>query len=330
MPRAAAETMPRSCPPSGARSQPTPTPSRPRRRLERVSDRVLVTGAGGLVGRLMTVALVDAGYSVTALDQAFAEDPAADRVLEADGRDAAAVAEALRDVSRVIHLAGIPAPGQTSQLELFTNNTAATFTVLQLAADAGVRLAAIASSVQIYGYLQHRDATMPPYYPIDEHTPQVPVDAYPLAKHVDEASLRMQCARTGMAGVALRLPLMAPIDGLHRAADDAARHPEHAMRLGSGYLTPGDVGRLAVAIARAQVEGFHAVGISGPRTFAPEPTLELIARYAPHAEVRADLPGFAAPIDTTRARTLLGFDPQEFIEFATQGGPSPEAPLGAG
>ncbi len=280
--------------------------------------RILVTGAGGNIGRLMIPALLDAGYAVTAFDRGFRHESAADRVIEGDGRDEDAVRGALRDVSQVIHLAGRPGPDHGTQVQVFTDNTALTYTVLQLAADAGIRKAAIASSVQVIGYLLNHHGATPPYYPIDEHTPQAIEDAYPLSKHADEATLRMICARTGMAGVAIRFPLVAEVDTLHWAAGDAAEHPERTMLLGSGYLVPDDVGRLAVAIADTDFAGYHAVHVAGPRTFAPRPTRELIAEYAPDAEVRAELPGYSVPIDTSAARELLGFEPTGFIEFETQ------------
>ena len=286
--------------------------------MSETRGRILVTGADGNVGRSMVPALVAAGYAVTAFDRTFRHESAADRVLEGDGRDVDAVRGALRDVTQVIHLAGRPGPDHGTQIEVFTDNTALTYTVLQLAADAGIRKAAIASSVQVTGYLLHHHGAHPPYYPIDERTPQSIEDAYPLSKHVDEATLRMICARTGMAGLAIRLPLVASVETLHWAAGDAAEHPERTMLLGGGYLVPEDAGRLAVAFADTDFAGYHVALVAGPRTFAPRPTRELIAQYSPDAEVRTELPGYAVPIDTSVARDLIAFEATGFLEFETQ------------
>jgi nucleoside-diphosphate-sugar epimerase len=283
-----------------------------------MADRVLVTGADGSIGRMMIPALVEAGFAVTAFDQRFRTESAADRTVTGDGRDEETVRDALRDASIVLHLAGIPNPNHPSQAELFANNTAVTFTVLHAAGEAGVHRAAIASSVRVLGYLPDSLDAMPPYYPIDELTPLAIQSAYPLAKFVDESTLRALSGRFGFSAVALRLPLVAGVDALERAAADAAGHPERSMQLGSGYLMPDDVGRLATAAVSAPFEGFHAVHVSGPRTFAPLPTRELIARYAPDAAIRADLPGYAVPVDTAAARELLGFGATGFIEFDTQ------------
>ncbi len=279
---------------------------------------MLVTGADGNIGRMMIPALLDADYAVTAFDRAFRDASAADRVIEGDGRDQDAVREALRDATALLHLAGIPDPDGVPEIEIFTNNTAVTYTVLQLAGEAGVRRAAIASSGQVIGYMLNSRGEMPPYYPIDEESPEAIEHAYPLSKHADEATLRMMCRRFGMSGVALRLPLVTSVEGLADCARDAREHPKRWLSLGGGYITPEDARTLAVAAISAPFEGFHVVLIAGPRTLLGRPTRELIAEFAPDAEVRAELPGFASPIDTTRARELLGYEATGFIEFETQ------------
>lgn len=44
--------------------------------------------------------------------------------------------------------------------------------------------------------------------------------------------------------------------------------------------------------------------------FADRPTEELLDRFAPGVPRREAYPGRTAPIDTTRAKELLGFVPQ--------------------
>lgn len=77
---------------------------------------ILVTGAGGLIGRSVLMLLVERGHHVVALDRDFARGrslvPAEirDQVrwVEADTRDQAALEQALEGTRRVIHLAAGP------------------------------------------------------------------------------------------------------------------------------------------------------------------------------------------------------------------------------
>lgn len=50
--------------------------------------------------------------------------------------------------------------------------------------------------------------------------------------------------------------------------------------------------------------------ITAEDTSADQPTLSIIQRYYPDAEIRAELPGYAAMLSGKRAERLLGFQPQ--------------------
>ena len=52
------------------------------------------------------------------------------------------------------------------------------------------------------------------------------------------------------------------------------------------------------------------LNIAAPDSTTPEPTAELLAKYHPDAAVRAPLEPHGSLIDTTLARTLLGFEPE--------------------
>ena len=116
--------------------------------------RVLVTGAAGLVGRVVTRAFADRGAAVTAL---VLEDPGdlaevgADRVVVGDARDVELVRKALAEVDAVVHLAALPTPRHGTAQEVFGGNTGATFNVLEEAGNQGVRRAVVASSFSILG-----------------------------------------------------------------------------------------------------------------------------------------------------------------------------------
>lgn len=64
----------------------------------KMPGRVLVTGAGGQIGKALVNRLVDSGTDVTALDLHFAQPSQADRVIIGDATDESLVTDAMADV----------------------------------------------------------------------------------------------------------------------------------------------------------------------------------------------------------------------------------------
>lgn len=164
-----------------------------------VPQRVLVTGAAGLIGRAVLADLADRGVSATALVLAAADDLPASRIVVGDAGDPEIVRSALDGVDAVVHLAAIPAPHLDTAQAVFTRNTRATFAVLEEAGRAGVRRAVIASSFSVTG-LPWADVDLhPAYVPVDERLPLQVTDPYALGKQADEATAEMMARRHGAA-----------------------------------------------------------------------------------------------------------------------------------
>src|SRR6201999_471497 len=88
-----------------------------------------------------------------------------------EATDVELVRAALSDVDTVIHLAATPTPEHLPAAEVFVGNVAATFTVLDEAARAGVRRAVIASSFSITGLPFGPPTLRPAHVAIDEASP---------------------------------------------------------------------------------------------------------------------------------------------------------------
>ena len=131
--------------------------------MNRVFDRVLVTGGAGYVGSNLVPKLLGAGYGVTVLDlclygDVLASHPAL-RIVKGDLRDPAQVAAALVGCDAVIHLACIsndpsfdldPTLGRSINYDCFRP-------LVKASKDAGVRRFIYASSSSVYGIKDEPD-----------------------------------------------------------------------------------------------------------------------------------------------------------------------------
>src|SRR3954447_22282890 len=116
---------------------------------------VVVTGGSGRAGQYVLADLKAAGYEVRNVDQKPADEA---RYLHAELTDLGQTVEALRDATRVVHLAAIPSPGRHPESVVFGRNVMSTWTVLEAAEILGIGKLVLASSVNAVGlaYSQYR------------------------------------------------------------------------------------------------------------------------------------------------------------------------------
>jgi nucleoside-diphosphate-sugar epimerase len=278
-----------------------------------VPTRVLITGASGEIGTATTAYLARQGIAVTALSLAPPFPEGADRVVVGDATSSADVASALDDVDAIVHLAAIPHPTLGTPYQVFRTNVTATFNVLAEAGARGITRAVIASSINAFGVPMNRHGVMPAYFPLDEDVPVDLEDAYSFSKLTDEVTSRLAWRRWGIDVVAFRFPLVKEAPVLREIAASFAAEPHRAVREGWAYLDTRDAARAIHLALTMPVSGSHVVGLSAPDTLLDRPTAELLAEFAPGVPVRKPIQDFDAAIDTTRARTLLGFEPHHSI-----------------
>ncbi|MFI6297178.1 NAD-dependent epimerase/dehydratase family protein [Nonomuraea sp. NPDC050790] len=282
--------------------------------MTEVPRRVLVTGVSGSLGRATADLLAHRRIPVTGLDLRHPGGTAVDRMVVGSAGDAGAVRQALAGVDAVIHLAALPAPVLGTPEEVFCGNTRATFVVLEEAGIAGVRRAAIASSMSALGLAWADRPLHPAYVPVDERIPLQVEDPYGLSKEVDELTAAMMTRRHGMATVALRFPrLGGPEDKLRRTAGEWALDPGAGAKELWSYLDVRDAARAAWLAISRPVRGHHVVTVAAPNTLATRPTEELLDTFHPETERRAELAGRAAPVDLDAAERLLGFKAEHVL-----------------
>jgi nucleoside-diphosphate-sugar epimerase len=278
--------------------------------------RILVTGGSGRLGTQVVQELVGHGHEVVSVDRirpvAALPDGASFRFV--DLSDVGEIAGAMHGCDAVAHLGAIPSPYSNADEVVFSNNTTATFAVLQAAHLLGVGTVVIASSGSAYGTAWSPDRTFPLYAPVDEAHPLLNHDAYGLSKEVDERTAEMFARRDGMSVACLRFHWVAyPEEQVGRPA--FYRDEENFREGGRGFWGYVDIRdaaravRLAIEVGRREPFGFQPFNIVGRDTLLDEPTEDAIRRLSPEIEIRSALPGTASAYDTGKAKRMLGWEP---------------------
>jgi UDP-glucose 4-epimerase len=280
--------------------------------------RVLVTGAGGNLGRAAVPALAAAGHELRLLD--FRPLTVGHEVLVGDVRDPDVLARAMDGIDVVVHgaaLHGVHLDTWPAQ-DFWSTNATGTFNVYEAALQAGVGHVVLASSMVVYGGVAGaRDH----WQAVVEENPQRPEDLYGLTKVVTEQIARSYADIHGIRTVALRLGMFVP-EAFER----------YGFRLLFGGVDDRDVGQVvALAVDHAPSGGFEAVQIMAEAglTRADIPrldddmsgvieerwpgTLDLVEQ---HGLDLADLVWGRLIFPVDRARSVLGYQPRyDFAAF---------------
>jgi NAD+ dependent glucose-6-phosphate dehydrogenase len=197
--------------------------------------RVLITGAGGNVGTMLTARLAGK-YDFVLLDVEDATTDEGLAITGADIRDLDQVRALMEGVDTVVHLAGDASPQGTweSVLDL---NIVGTRNVLEAARQAGVRRVVFASSNHAMG-MYDRNSEWPVYI----HQLPRPDSLYGVSKVFGETLGRFYHDEYGLDFIALRIGWS--IDEVGKVAEDVLR----AM-----WLSPDDTAQVVERAIEAEV-----------------------------------------------------------------------------
>ena len=166
--------------------------------------RVLITGAGGNIGRTLR-ALLQGRYALLRLIDIAPQAPAqaGEEVATVDIGDAAALDAAMRGIDCVIHLAGVPE--EDSWERILPANIMGCYNVFEAARRQGVRRVVFASSNHAVGF--HRRETF-----IDTAVQPRPDGRYGVSKVFGEAVGRLYADKYGLSVACLRIGSFRPSD----------------------------------------------------------------------------------------------------------------------
>jgi nucleoside-diphosphate-sugar epimerase len=273
-----------------------------------MAQRICVTGASGQAGRAVVADLREHGYDVTPTDVVVSRADRENGVLQADLTDYGQAVEVLSDVSAVVHLANIPAPGLNTPAVTFNSNITMNFNVFQAAAALKLDRVVWASSETTLGLPFD---TPPRYAPVDEDHYPVPTSTYALSKVASETVAGHIAEWSGIPFIALRFSnIMAPED--YQLFPTVWDDPNKRRWNLWGYIDQRDVAqscRLALGADAGTVKGGPAFIIAAADTVMNRPSAELLAEVYPGVKLTRDVGEFGTLLAIDRAREVLGFAP---------------------
>ena len=200
---------------------------------------ILVTGSSGRIGRAVVAELQARHHTVRGFDRA--RTPGVSDMIVGTLTDEAAVAQAMRGVSTVIHLAATPDDADFLA-EIVPNNIIGVYHIFEQAQQAGIKRLIVASSGQVVWWQR-----MVGPFPIDASVQPTPRYWYAAAKLFLEGAGRSFAEKFGMEVIAVRLGWCprTPEQVEEIRADEWAQNV---------YLSPGDAGRFFACAAEAKLE----------------------------------------------------------------------------
>ncbi|MFW2381406.1 MAG: NAD-dependent epimerase/dehydratase family protein [Acidimicrobiales bacterium] len=268
-----------------------------------MSQRVLVTGAAGRLGRAVTARLADEGYHFLATDIV---DPGEVTFpfQQADLMDHTTASRLLRGIDVVMHFGNHPGIGATPPQVVFNENTTMNTNVFQGAAEQGVDRIIFASTLQLIGsHIDGLTVVKPPpdpTFPLRGDTVARPANLYALSKVVAEQQLQYYADRCGLECIALRFPMLHN----HGPWVGVSSGDENDVDITEGFtgLSYRDAANLVLAVLRSDLPGYRCYMAGTAHRHNDLAIDALVRTFYPHLQ-----PDIADLIDNTTITRETGW-----------------------
>ncbi|HUC93470.1 MAG TPA: NAD(P)-dependent oxidoreductase [Paenibacillus sp.] len=282
--------------------------------------KVLITGAGGNLGRVLAPALADKGYEPVMMD--YREMDAPFPFIKGDVTNKEDVFRAVEGVDAVVHAAALHGIHLSAypRDDYWKLNVEGTYHVYEAAKQFNVNKILLCSTMGVYGAsVKEPEAG---YGIVSEELPALPGDFYGLSKKLCEELAQFYSRAHGISTIAYRLGMFVPEDFLR-----------YGFRLLKGGVDDRDVAQSFLLGLENTTISYEAFNIMAEVPFSPDEFARW--RSEPAAFLEERYPGLAGlvrakggnldellamwvhiywPID--RAKDMLGYRPQyNFGEF---------------
>jgi len=279
--------------------------------------KVLVTGAAGRLGSETCRQFQSAGIDFRATDRrAVRELPC--EIVVADIRNREACYPLVAGCEAVVHLANYPNSSFGDAQTVFNENCAMNMNIFQAAMEAGVRKIIFASSVQAMSgdrrfddSAKEQKSSALPYLPLDGEVRANPGNPYAASKVAGEMLLNYFTRIHGITGVALRFPMLLPLESLARWRDEGPERLSRGLNLDEAFtlLTFSDATKLVISLLSAQLEGFRVYFPTARTPWLDLPLAEIIRRYFHSVPLRRSVDEIQSLVDITQIERETGWSP---------------------
>jgi nucleoside-diphosphate-sugar epimerase len=274
---------------------------------------IIVTGGSGKAGRACISELLAHNYEVASVDLVRLPDvpvPFSRVDLTDFGQTVAAfshIDDRIRNVTGIVHLAAIPAPGLATNAVTFATNTISTYNVFEAARQLGIKNVVWASSETVLGLPFD---TPPPYVPIDEEYPGRPEWAYSLSKLVGEEMAKQFCRwDPQLKIVGLRFSnIMEPHDYARFPGfqDDARKRKWNFW----GYIDARDAAQAVRLSLESNIKGAELFIIASADTVMERDNESLLNEVFPSVPHKRSFGPHETLLAIEKARKILGYNPK--------------------
>src|SRR5215831_8249313 len=274
---------------------------------------IIVTGGSGKAGRACIRELKEHGHEVTSVDQMR---PAGSDVrfslvnLTDFGQTIAALSaidERVAEVSGVVHLAAIPAPGLAPNHVIFETNMLSTYNVFEAARQLAIKNIVLASSETVLGL---PFAAPPPYVPVDEEYAGRPESAYSLSKLLGEEMAKQFCRWDPELKIfGLRFSnIMEPEDypAFVDFQDDGKKRKWNLW----GYIDARDAAQAVRLALESNIKGADVFIIANADTVMERDNESLLKEVFPSVPHKRSFGPHETLLAIEKARKILGYKPK--------------------